>query len=165
MSYFENLSNAFNWLVHLKDDLIKSKSLEYIIVLAITAAILFGVVFYVVDTNIHSLGDGIWYALATITHVGYGDVVPTTFLGRLLGAMLILLGLGLFALFTACFSAALIGRDLVDVKKEVSHVEKESFTIVKEENRILQELARMSDRIEQLEKQIGEYQKSPRNNK
>src|SRR5512139_3605204 len=104
--------NAFKWLVSLKDNLFKVKSLEYIIIIALSIAVIFGFTVFLIDPNIHSLGDGIWYAWVSMTHVGYGDVVPTSFLGRLLGAMLIIFGLAMFALFTARVSAALIGKDL-----------------------------------------------------
>ena len=39
-----------------------------------------------------------WWALATLTTVGYGDVVPVTPLGKVLGGVVMLLGLGMFAL-------------------------------------------------------------------
>lgn len=39
-----------------------------------------------------------WWALATLTTVGYGDVVPVTPLGKLLGGVVMLLGVGMFAL-------------------------------------------------------------------
>ena len=39
-----------------------------------------------------------WWGVATLTTVGYGDVYPVTPLGKLLGAVIALLGIGLFAL-------------------------------------------------------------------
>jgi len=159
MSYFAHYGNAFKWLINLKDDLFKAKSLEYIVMLAVTISIIFGFMVFLVDPNIHSLSDGIWYAWVTMTHVGYGDIVPTSFLGRLLGALLILFGLGLFALFTASFSAALIGRDLSDVKIEMSNVEKETHDLEQEENLVLKELTRLHQRLETLEASLKENKK------
>lgn len=48
-----------------------------------------------------SIPAAMWWAIATLTTVGYGDVVPVTGAGRLLGALTAVLGLGLFALPTA----------------------------------------------------------------
>lgn len=45
-----------------------------------------------------SLPAAMWWAMATLTTVGYGDVVPVTAAGRLVGGMVMLLGLGMFAL-------------------------------------------------------------------
>jgi voltage-gated potassium channel len=43
----------------------------------------------------------LWWAVVTLTTVGYGDVVPVTAAGRVLGACVAILGIGLFALPTA----------------------------------------------------------------
>lgn len=45
-----------------------------------------------------SVPQAMWWGLATLTTVGYGDVVPITALGRLIGGVVMILGLGLFAL-------------------------------------------------------------------
>lgn len=53
------------------------------------------------DTQPDAFGSvpaAMWWALATLTTVGYGDVVPVTTLGRLLGGAVMILGLGMFAL-------------------------------------------------------------------
>lgn len=151
--------NAFEWLIHLKDDLYKARSLEYIIVIATTLSVIFGLTVFLIDPNIHSIGDGIWYSWVTMTHVGYGDIVPTSLLGRLLGAVLIVFGLGMFALFTASFSAALIERDLSDVRKEMSNVEKETRGIEREESLVLKELSRLHQRLDKLEANLFENTK------
>lgn len=151
--------NAITWLIQLKTDLFKARSLEYTILIAITIAILTGFIIFLLDPNIHSITDGIWYAWVTMSHVGYGDVVPTSFLGRLLGGFLIVFGLGMYALFTASFSAALIGRDLTDVRKEMSSVEKETSHLEREESLVLKELARLHQRLDRLEANLNENKK------
>ncbi len=55
--------------------------------------------------------DGIWYAVVTITTVGYGDVVPATESGRVFGVILILFGVVFFSLVSANIAAFLIGSD------------------------------------------------------
>lgn len=159
MSYFGVYSNIFKWLISLKNDLLKAKSLEYILIIAVTITVVFGLAEFLIDPNIHSFSDGMWYAWVTMTHVGYGDVVPTSFGGRLLGTIIILFGLGLFAIFAASFSAALIGKDLGDVKKEMHIMEKETRGIEREESLVLQELARIHQRIDQLEAKLTESRK------
>jgi voltage-gated potassium channel len=131
------LKNATAWLLGLKSDLFKQKSLRYLLLLAFGIAVLFGAAVFIVDPNVHSLWDGIWYAWVTMTHVGYGDVVPTSFLGRVIGSLLILFSIALLGLFTATFSAILIGRDVTEVEKE--------------ESEILAELKRLHERLDKLE--------------
>ncbi len=50
--------------------------------------------------NLTTGGDAIWYVLVTISTVGYGDRYPVTNAGRLVGAMIILVGVGIFGTFT-----------------------------------------------------------------
>ena len=50
--------------------------------------------------NITTASDAIWYVIATISTVGYGDVYPTTTAGRELGVCIIVLGVGLFGTLT-----------------------------------------------------------------
>jgi voltage-gated potassium channel len=49
------------------------------------------------DGNIKGPGDAVWWAVVTITTVGYGDRYPVTSEGRVLGAFLMVTGVGLFA--------------------------------------------------------------------
>lgn len=48
------------------------------------------------DAKINTLQDGMWYAIATLTTVGYGDVYPVTYEGRMLGFVFLLSSLGVY---------------------------------------------------------------------
>jgi len=52
-------------------------------------------------SNIKSAEDAIWWALVTVTTVGYGDKYPVTTEGRIIGVMLMFVGVGIFGTFTA----------------------------------------------------------------
>ncbi len=78
----------------------------------------FGIIISAVDPAIESPLDGIWWAWVTVTTVGYGDIVPVSHVGRILGALLILLGVGLIALLTANFSEFFISRSEEGVLQE-----------------------------------------------
>ena len=52
-----------------------------------------------------SIVESIWWAVATLTTVGYGDVTPITTLGRFLGATSAIIGIGLFAIPTGILAA------------------------------------------------------------
>jgi voltage-gated potassium channel len=56
-----------------------------------------------------SIPAAMWWGMVTLTTVGYGDVVPVTALGRVFGAIVALLGIGLFAL-----PAGILGSAFVD---------------------------------------------------
>ena len=95
------LTEAFGLVKNLFNDLKTKPIVIYLLTLAFTVTIVVGFMLYLIDPDVHTLFDGIWSAWVTITHVGFGDVVPTSFFGRLLSALLILFGLILFSLFTA----------------------------------------------------------------
>lgn len=57
---------------------------------------------------------GLWWALTTVTTVGYGDIVPHTVAGRLLGAVLMILGIGFLSLLTATIASVFVKNDSDD---------------------------------------------------
>ena len=56
-------------------------------------------------SNIKTFGDGLWWAITTVTTVGYGDRFPTTTEGRLLAVMLMIVGISLVGVITASVAA------------------------------------------------------------
>ena len=58
------------------------------------------------------LGVGLWWAIVTITTVGYGDVVPQTIPGRLVGVCLMISGLVSISLVTATVASIFVQRKL-----------------------------------------------------
>jgi voltage-gated potassium channel len=57
------------------------------------------------NSNIKTAGDAVWWSYVTITTVGYGDKYPVTAEGRIIAAILITVGVGLFGTFTAFVSS------------------------------------------------------------
>lgn len=63
------------------------------------------------DGSIQTLPDALWWASATITTVGYGDVYPKTPAGRGIAVLLMLIGISLFGLLTARVAAFFVETD------------------------------------------------------
>lgn len=59
--------------------------------------------------NITSASDALWYTVVTISTVGYGDQFPVTNLGRVLGALIIIVGVGIFGTFTGYLANLFLG--------------------------------------------------------
>ena len=68
-----------------------------------------GIVIRLVDpSDFDSVWLGLWWAVQTVTTVGYGDVVPHHTSGRLIGAVLMLSGIGFLTVVTAVITAAFL---------------------------------------------------------
>jgi voltage-gated potassium channel len=154
MQFRQTLKDSLYWFKNLLVDLSTKRSLGYILIIALVVTLTAGVLLYIIDSNIHSPLDGIWSAWVTMTHVGFGDVVPTSFFGRLLAALLILFGLAVFSLFTASLSVVLIGKNIDALGLEMRHVEREASRIESEESLVLKELARLHQRMDELENRL-----------
>ena len=60
------------------------------------------------DSNIKTFGDGFWWAITTVTTVGYGDRFPTTTEGRVLAVGLMILGIALIGVISATIAATFV---------------------------------------------------------
>ncbi len=60
------------------------------------------------DANIKTFGDGFWWAITTVTTVGYGDRFPTTTEGRILAVGLMMLGIALIGVISATIAATFV---------------------------------------------------------
>ena len=68
-----------------------------------------GILERVVDPKEYpDIGKGLWFALQTVTTVGYGDVTPSHAEGRIIAAVLMLTAIGFLAVITASVTASLI---------------------------------------------------------
>ncbi len=73
------------------------------------------------ESNIKTAEDAIWWAFVTITTVGYGDKYPVTTEGRLVAAILMTVGVGLFGTFTAYISSWFVEGN--QVQRQDSHLQ------------------------------------------
>lgn len=99
-----------------------------------------GTIMSVIDPNVGTPLDGIWWAWVTVTTVGYGDIVPGSTTGRLFGSLLILMGIGLFTMLTASFAAFFMAE------------EEKAVQLKEEEN--IRRLSEMEDRLMLLESKL-----------
>jgi len=71
--------------------------------------VIFGVVERLVDPDtFNNIWLGMWWALQTVTTVGYGDVVPASTVGKVIASFLMLGGLSFFAVITGAITSAFV---------------------------------------------------------
>ena len=83
------------------------------VIVVATAMVVFGagVLITLIDREEYpNIGIGMWWALQTVTTVGYGDVAPTEFGGRLVGAAVMLEGTAFIAIVTAVITSTFVAR-------------------------------------------------------
>ena len=96
-------------------------------------------------SNIHSYPDALWWAIVTVTTVGYGDRFPVSAGGRGVAVILMLLGIGLIGVLTATVVSVFI-KEHTDANKE---------EIKKGHADLGQQLAVISDRLADVERRLG----------
>jgi voltage-gated potassium channel len=70
-----------------------------------------GILMTVADhSTFPSIGSGLWWAVQTVTTVGYGDHVPATVAGRLVAALVMLVGIGFLTVITAAITSTFVSR-------------------------------------------------------
>lgn len=72
-----------------------------------------------------NIGQAFWWAVATLTTVGYGDIYPITALGKLLSGIIALLGIGIVALPAGILSSAFM--DKINKEKESKNKKENEF--------------------------------------
>jgi voltage-gated potassium channel len=70
-----------------------------------------GILMTVADrNNFPSVGSGLWWAVQTVTTVGYGDHVPASVAGRLVASLVMLVGIGFLTVITAAITSTFVSR-------------------------------------------------------
>jgi voltage-gated potassium channel len=108
-----------------------------------------GLLMTVVDPgNFPSLGSGLWWAVQTVTTVGYGDDVPTTASGQFLAALVMLLGIGFLTVITAAITSTFVSRS------RQTRSDEDTPTVEQPSNaelRTAEQLREMNERLERIE--------------
>jgi voltage-gated potassium channel len=96
------------------------------------------------DSNIKTPSDALWWAITTVTTVGYGDKYPITLEGRAVAVILMIAGVGLFATFTAYISSFFLESankkhesEITELIAEVRLLRKRLDSMAQEESKIM----------------------------
>ena len=90
------------------------------------------------DPGVGTYGDALWWAVSTVSTVGYGDVVPTSPAGRIIGTVLMLTGLGLIPLLTSAVVSALVAQRSREAREQE-----------------LSDLAQILERLDRIEQRLS----------
>jgi len=135
-------------LAHFRKKLVKQRRFRQAVVASIVLAIGIGFLIVQVEKDapgalIRDTSDGLWWSIQTVTTIGYGDVVPVTDPGRLLGVVLQIFGAVLMGVLIAMVSTTMtrsqeefywnrLFQRLDDIETKIKYLEKSQTLLVKE---------------------------------
>jgi voltage-gated potassium channel len=107
------------------------RKFHYVMLVTVVMVVLGAAGVYSVERGenkaIGTFGDALWWAVVTVTTVGYGDVSPVTAEGRLIAVVLMVTGIGVIGVFTATVATFLFEdqqQELTEISARLSAIER-----------------------------------------
>jgi voltage-gated potassium channel Kch len=117
-------------------------AIRLIVAATIVTTVAGGVAVRIFDhKDFHNIGDAMWWALQTVTTVGYGDITPKTAVGRLIGSLVLLYSVAFLTILTAAITTTFIERARTQRQTALGHADP---TIAR-----LDDIVERLDRLEQ----------------
>jgi len=88
--------------------LLSHHRLAYVLCAMVLIVLLGGIMLFLLEAEtgtVQDLGDALWWAVVTVTTVGYGDITPKTAMGRLVALVVMLVGISFVSILTANIAA------------------------------------------------------------
>ncbi len=79
-----------------------------------------------------SIGNGIYWAVSTMTTVGYGDITPRTTTGKAVASVMMLVGVGVFAMVTGALAQRFLAADVEETEEDLLELEEEEAAMLRE---------------------------------
>jgi voltage-gated potassium channel len=94
------------------------RAVGLIVAVATALALIAAVLVRLLDPAIGTFPDALWWAVSTVSTVGYGDVVPVSGAGRLVATALMLTGLALIPLITSVVVSILVSKRTREARED-----------------------------------------------
>ena len=135
------------------------EGLRYATFLALVALLAGGEAFALAENK--SLGNGIYWAISTMTTVGYGDFVPKTATGKVVSGVVMVVGVAFFAILTGAIAQRFLAGEVEEIEEEVEVVEEMVAEAERGERvvesgqaQMLEELRDIAQRLQSLEEKM-----------
>ncbi len=115
--YVKSLRTIKNVLVEKKEELLIA-IFSVLILLIFSSSLMYFVEREAQPDKFSSIPAALWWGIATLTTIGYGDIYPVTVLGKILGGIIAILGIGLFALPAGILASGFAGEIQKKDRKE-----------------------------------------------
>jgi voltage-gated potassium channel len=93
----------------LRKPLTTARAVQIIAYTTVSVTVISGLLMHFTDKKTYpNVGDGLWWAIQTVTTVGYGDLVPASTTGRLIAALVMVVGIGFLTVTIAAITSAFV---------------------------------------------------------
>jgi voltage-gated potassium channel len=142
----------------------KKTKLDYATIVLLLVLLIGSYIFFLVEKGVNptvlNYESALWYAIVSMTTTGYGDIVPVTLIGHILGVLFILTGMGYVSLVTATLAYSFIDLFRKESRKAINNLGdtadglKDSFSTNETKmDQVLQKLGELEKKVEELEKE------------
>ncbi|MBO7719562.1 MAG: ion transporter [Methanosphaera sp.] len=137
---------------HLKDNnilrfFVSHRVFNILIIIFILYTAFASILLLFFDPSFSSLGDGIWFTLITSTTVGYGDITPTSVIGRAITIMTIIVGVMFVSIFTAYLSSIYDRQSFNRTREQIEDTAEKNEKDMEE---LKNQINRLEEKIDQL---------------
>jgi len=133
--------------------LFSPKGLQWALLVGLLTIFIGGAAFAAVEQGpnekVDNTWDGIWWAVCTMTTVGYGDIGPVTNSGRVLAVVVMLIGIGVVTMLIAATAERFVAQDFAEVEEDVVEELESAEALVG------RELGEISARLAELERRLA----------
>jgi len=107
-----------------------------------------GIIAHLIDKrDFETYEDGIWWSIVTLATVGYGDIVPTTTWGRVLGSIVIIFGVTFISFLVATVTSVFVDADRAELEAGRAAREEETRALLRDIHERLASIeAQLTDR-------------------
>ncbi len=130
--------------------------LDYATIVLLLVLIIGSYLFFIVERSVNpevpNYESAMWYAIISMTTVGYGDIIPVTLIGRIIGVILILTGMGYISLVTATLAYSFLDYFRKESNKAAEKVENKVISYEEKIDTLITQ-------VNKLEKKLDEKQK------
>jgi voltage-gated potassium channel len=119
---------------------------RYLALMTLLLGLVAGFIVTLIDKqDFPTYGDGVWWAIVTLGTVGYGDIVPHTAWGRVVGSIVIVVGVTFIAFLTATVTSAFVSAEEQEAREREREREEAAEADMRE---LLRDLKKQLDAIE-----------------
>lgn len=137
---------------HLKDNrivrfFISHRVFNVMFIIFIVYTALSSMLLLIFDSSVSSIGDGIWFTLITSTTVGYGDITPSSVIGRAITILTIIIGVIFVSVFTAFLSSIYDRQAYTLTREQIDYAMEKNEEEIKDLKNQINELEEKIDKL------------------